>query len=528
VHRRLQAGVRDERGIALVMALGVLMVISVSLTGIIYFTSTNARSSDYAKAEVSSLALAEAGLNNALAAVTDPDNDVNLEDPEWLGSAAQPITSTFPGGTVTWYGELVEDGPAVYWRITATGDVANPTGPNTADVRQTLTMKVPLRPPPETREALEIWNWIYNEQTGNVCDMTIDQSVALASPLFVKGNLCLRSTAAVVNGPLIVGGNLTLAQPQNSVGFPAQRLTKDVRIGGWCQYKNFSAVNKCQANRTDTNVWVAPGYFGNTPSDYQISLPPVYWAYGYDLPEVGWYEKASPGPFFGCKAATVSGTPPVFDVREPDGRLLFRGSTPAGSFNLAPPSQSYTCITRRGQLSWNHATRELTLRGTIFIDGDAQIQNNTGPIRYVQQPDVSCELHPELGDKCSSGAVLYVGGTFMIKNSTVCGVVAGVTCNQAAWQPNANLFVIAAYSKGGQCQADVSICVVSSMFQGALYGKWAIDASTTSITQGPLVSETEIRVGQTNGVDFPDVTITPVGMPGFGPEFYTALDPEYG
>jgi hypothetical protein len=69
---------------------------------------------------------------------------------------------------------------------------------------------------------------------------------------------------------------------------------------------------------------------------------------------------------------------------------------------------------------------------------------------------------------------------------------------------------------------------VSSTFQGALYGKGAIDASTTSKTQGPLVSETEVRVGQTNGVDFPDITITPIGMPGFAPEFYTPEDPEFG
>jgi hypothetical protein len=66
---------------------------------------------------------------------------------------------------------------------------------------------------------------------------------------------------------------------------------------------------------------------------------------------------------------------------------------------------------------------------------------------------------------------------------------------------------------------------VSSTFQGALYARFAIDASTTSVTQGPLVSEDEVRVGQTNGVDFPDLVIVPIGMPGYGPEFWTALEP---
>lgn len=530
---RLKARLRDERGIALVIAMGVLLVISVSLTGVIYFSSANARSSNYSKSERSAVALAEAGLNNALAAIMDLNNDVNLDDPAWL---ATPRTTTYPGGTVTWSGELLgETSKTLYWRVTATATVANPTGPGSAPIHRTLALKVPLKAPPEVREALEIWNWIYNHQTGNACDMTIDQSVALQSPLFVRGNLCLRSTATIANGPLVVAGNLTLQQPQNSVGSVSTPLTNKVRVGGWCQYKNFATVNLCAAEpmaptpSNHTNVFASN--FSNNPSEYDINLPPVYWSATVPPYETGWYEKASPGPNFSCR--TVSGTPPVFDTKTagglPDG---FTPNSVPGVFNLTPPAQSYTCITRRGQLSWDSASRTLTVRGTIFIDGSATIQNNTGAIHYVQQPDVACTAPPDLDsdNPCSSGAVLYLGGTLLIKNSTVCGKIdaAGTGCDYTGWDPNVNLFVVAAYSNGGQCTTGVSVCVVSSTFQGALYGRAAIDASTTSQTQGPLVSETEVRVGQTNGVDFPDITITPVGMPGFGPEFYTPEDPEFG
>ena len=201
-----------------------------------------------------------------------------------------------------------------------------------------------------------------------------------------------------------------------------------------------------------------------------------------------------------------------------------------GIFNLTPPGQDYTCLTRRGQLSWKSATRTLTIRGTIFIDGSAVIENNTGPIQYVQQPDIACKEPPQPGATCSSGAVLYLAGTMLIKNSKLCAVVRtdGTGRDFAAWQPNVNIFVISTNGKGGQCASDTGVCVVSSSFQGAVYADWAIDASTTSKTQGPLVSRTEVKVGQTNGVDFPDISIVPIGMPGFGPEFYTALDPEYG
>jgi hypothetical protein len=531
---RLIARLRDESGIALVVAMGVLLVISASLTAVIYFSSANARSSNYSKGGRSAVALAEAGLNNGLAAIMDTSNDVNLDDPAWL---AAPRTTTYPGGSVTWSGELLgETSKTLYWRLTSTGTVANPTGPGSAAIRRTLTMRVPLKAPPEVREALEIWNWIYNhQQTGNPCDMTIDQSVALQSPLYVRGNLCLRSTATIANGPLVVGGNLTLSQPQNAVGSSATPVRNKVRIGGWCQYKNFAGVNLCAAEpkaplpTNHTNVFAQD--FSNNTTDYNITLPPVYWSQTVPPNQTGWYEKASPGPYFPCR--TVSGAPPVFDTKTaaglPDG---FTPNSVPGTFNLTPPSASYTCITRRGQLSWDNITRTLTVRGTIFIDGSATIQNNTGAIRYVQQPDIACTTppDPDAADLCSSGAVLYLGGTLSIKNSTFCGKLdaAGTGCDYTGWNPNVNLFVVAAYSNGGQCTTGVSVCVVSSTFQGALFGRGAIDASTTSQTQGPLVSETEVRVGQTNGVDFPDITITPVGMPGFGPEFYTPEDPVFG
>ncbi|HEV8251132.1 MAG TPA: pilus assembly PilX N-terminal domain-containing protein [Gaiellaceae bacterium] len=515
---------------ALVIAMAVLLVISVSLTGVIYFSSANARSSNYSKGERSAVALAEAGLNNALAAIMDPSNDFNLDDPAWLATAR---TSTYPGGTVTWSGQLLgETSKTLYWRITATSSVRNPTGPGTAPIHRTLYLRVPLKAPPDSREALEIWNWIYNHQVGNACDMTIDQSVALQSPLFVRGNLCLRSTATIANGPLVVGGNLTLSQPQNSVGSAGARLTNKVRIGGWCQYKNYATVNLCAPEPSSgpsnhTNVFALN--FNNNPSDYNITLPPVYWSKTVPPYETGWYEKSSPGPNFPCR--TVSGTPPVFDTKTATGLPDGFNNSVGGVVNLTPPSQSYTCITRRGQLSWDSVSHTLTVRGTIFIDGSATIQNNTGVIHYVQQPDVACITPPDPKvDTCSSGAVLYLGGTLLIKNSTVCGTVnsLGTDCDQYGWNPNVNLFVAAAYSTGGQCPTGTSVCVVSSTFQGALYGKGAIDASTTSKTQGPLVSETEVRVGQTNGVDFPDITITPIGMPGFAPEFYTPEDPEFG
>jgi hypothetical protein len=532
IRARIARKLQEERGIALIIAMGVLLAMSVALTGVIYFTSTNTLTASYDKQGQSAVSLAEAGLNNALAVVMDPVNEEFLNDPTWLTS---PRTTTFPGGTVTWSGELrqCEDtdpsGCDLYWLITGTAKVTNPTGP-TQDIQRTMTIKAPIKGPPETTESLEIWNWVYTHRTGFTCDMTIDQSVAIQSPLYVRGNLCMRSTSTVVGGPFVVGGNLMLVNPQNGVGTSAKPVTDPVRIGGWCQYKNLAIVNKCEKEPHIPNTNIYATNFSHDTAEFGITLPQVYWWKG-DSPNgsFGWYEKASPGPMFRC--TTSSGTTPTFEV---SGDTIMNNNVP-GIFNLTPSGSSYTCITRRGQLSWNHLSKTLTLRGTIFIDGSVEINNGNSSAsapaaRYVQQPDIACTTPPQEGDKCSSGAVLYVGGTIAIKNTKLCGKVdsTGKECDQTGWDPNINLFVVSAYSQGGQCPSDTSICVVSSSFQGGMYGRFAIDASTTSKTQGPLVSETEVKVGQTNGVDFPDIRIVPIGMPGYGPEFYSTLDPEYG
>ena len=63
--RRINLG--DESGIALVMALGIMLVLTIALTTVITFTASGARDSTRVNAGQKAYALAEAGVNNALA-----------------------------------------------------------------------------------------------------------------------------------------------------------------------------------------------------------------------------------------------------------------------------------------------------------------------------------------------------------------------------------------------------------------------------------------------------------------------------
>src|SRR3954470_4463319 len=64
--RRLLDRLSDERGIALMMALGIMLVLAIALTTTIYLTSSSGRHANSSNAGQKSSALAEAGLNNAV------------------------------------------------------------------------------------------------------------------------------------------------------------------------------------------------------------------------------------------------------------------------------------------------------------------------------------------------------------------------------------------------------------------------------------------------------------------------------
>ena len=74
----------DESGVALIMALGIMLVLTIGLSTTIHFTSASARHADSSNAGQKAYALAEAGVNNAIAV---------------LHANYLPATATFPGAS---------------------------------------------------------------------------------------------------------------------------------------------------------------------------------------------------------------------------------------------------------------------------------------------------------------------------------------------------------------------------------------------------------------------------------------------
>ena len=492
-----------QDGITLIMAVGILGVLTMAGTSLIYYSSTNARSSEYSNDKSGAYDIAEAGINEMMAILSRPEN--NALNKYMLGEQSNGsvthTTHTYNQGTVEWWGTLSQSvAGASTWTLTSIGKVKNPTGSSASLVTRTLTAKVPVIPSYTQPLNNPSWNFIYSRATGSTCDMTIQNSVVVQSPLYVAGNLCLNNTASVTAGPLVVQGSFTMSQSANFAGTSTTPLNQ-LHVKNGCKWKNNALHNPCQQGAGGSgfdNVWAT--VLDNTPAS--TSAPAVDWD--------AWYLNSNPGPYYGC--LTQSGTPPTFDTDQGSASApsATHRNNSIGTVQDLTPSTSYTCKGSAGELSWNASTKVLTANGTIFIDGSAQIQN--GSVNTY-----------------TGSATIYVSGTLLIKNSSMCQATSGGTCTASGWDPSQRMlvFVVNGNGSGGSPQSQVSsgdsVQLVSAYAQGALYATNAIDLGTTSQFDGPLDGST-VMLGQSTSSSFPGLSFVPAGMPG-NPEVYAQPQP---
>jgi hypothetical protein len=510
----------DEHGVALVMTMLVLVVLAIALTSIVYFTSSNQRTSHYQKASQLARGLAEAGVNNAISIVSNPANansrvNDGIHTPTaLLPDQAHAYTSTYPGGTVTWWGTF--DWPSSVWTLHATSTVDNPTGPNAADIHRTMTAKIQVYPPPSKSLTVNVWNWVFSPKgPGAGCDTQMDNSVTIQVPLWVGGNLCARNTVKIQR-PVYVGGWLNVGTAQAAVGSSSTPVS-EAYVGAGCWYLNNPFYNPCVRDGTSgakTNVWASNLYTSNPipPSSVfnGIAAPTICWGPGDCAgdPVGGWYSVASPGPKHPCETSSTSPAGNQLPVFDTDG--VINESVP-GVFNLTPDAYDYTCKTAGGELSWNRATRTLIAQGVIYIDGSVTtVTSGNQPVIYkgwgnngACTSDGSCQ------------AVLFLSGTFLNRGEHLCAVAAANDCDPSSWDPNKKLLIVLTRGTGGQLPVGDGVNVITNgaTFQGGLYARYRIVTGQGGWVQGPLVSGTEtVVVGQSTTLTFPPLHIAPLAI----------------
>ena len=540
---------------ALVVSTGVLASMTIGALTMFMYTSSNARSSTYSKENELAFSLSEAGLNNAMAVLSNPSN--NALDPDVLPSSEATASSVpVEGGTAKWYGTL--DPNSAVWTITTIGLYTNPSGPSAAPVRRKLVAKVPVVPTQTQANNNPAWNYIYAKQTGFTCDVTVSNNLSGSSRFYVAGNLCINNNASITSESLIVQGHLDLSN-NAAVGSTTTRV--EAYVGGNCRYGNGSWATPCTGNQDSRRIYskINPGGAVGVNNTAPFIAAPV-------ADFAAWYENAMPGPARTCTYAT--GPVPTFDSNYPNRD----NSVP--TFNLTP-SSSYTCrvgpgssttltsainasqttlsvssaagfptttfririddelmtvtggfgtttwtvirgvngstasshVTSQsvhwddadtiGELSWNATTRTLTVKGTIYIDGSASITNGYTNVYNGQ-------------------STLYLSGTFLINNnSKLCGAVSGSNCAFSTWNPNNELLTIVTSGSGLGTEGQDGILVDNNaQFQGGLFADYDVEFTNNARSDGPIVGRTVWLANNVQNDQFPTITVVPVGMPG--------------
>lgn len=519
----LSARLRDERGIALILAIGVLGALSVAAAATVAYTSANTRNAEISTDSARAYVLAEAGVAEAMAVLSNPSN--NALNAALLPGQSSPKVSSYEGGTVSWYGTF--DSAQQRWSVTSVGTIDNPSG-DASDVRRTLTTTTQITPTLTQPLNNPSWNYIFVTQTDESCDVTFSNNVGGSTRLYVMGDLCLSNNVQVLSSPLVVKGKLILSN-NAQVGESTSMSTRvEAYVGAGCQYGNQHDHSTAQGDghafcsdvdhvysKKDT-----PSVIGVSNSPPELTPPSPAWD--------SWYANAIPGPAQTCTSTNgaVSGTVPngtagwatAFD----NDTLRNNSLGDAYVFNLTP-SSSYTCrvgpencqscsppTTPTGELSWNASTRVLTVSGTIYIDGSMKITNG-----YLNQ--------------YNGQATIYLSGTLLLNNNTkLCGGVSGSDCAFSTWDPNTEMLVFVADATGGQAGTGNSILLDNNVsLQGGLYATGDITLTNNAKTDGPMVGNTVVVDNNVELSSFPAITTIPVGAPGVQTVYAEPQAPAY-
>jgi Tfp pilus assembly protein PilX len=449
---------RNEDGMALVLAVGFLAVISVVAATMISYTSSNSRSASFHKSRDVSEQYAEAGIARALSVLA---NAPNATAPTNLPGA----TENFSIDNVYYSGILAGE----TWNITSVSSVKNPAGGS--DLHKTLTAQVQIGIDPAGNNA---WNYVYSDAPSSRPCLTLSNSVNIQAPFFVKGNVCLQNSAKLTGNLIKVGGTIDVQGSGSSVG-TSTTYAPDVRVAGGCRDDNGSFNLPCT-----TNDKVYATTFSTVPG--QLEKPAIDLSY--------WYSYAKPGPTTTCTSST--GTIPswatgswsrVFDSNTTMDRSL-------GNIDFMT-SSAYSCTVWNGphllgKIAWTPDDGDadtfgsLEILGTVFFDGNLDLTANRQAI-YTGR------------------GTIYASGWIDFGTSRqICGVAA---CDIDDWDAEANLLVFVS----GNCNDTVTPnwpdCVEadqngakgfeigqSSVFQGAVYAVGDFTSTSTAQMQGPVIA----------------------------------------
>jgi hypothetical protein len=542
---------RDESGFALVLALATTVVLGISATSVIIYTTSNQRTSHISKGRISAYDLAEAGINNAASVLSKSNGfDAHLLHPQGtyqpadcasppanpagtplLGNTCSPIVYTYDGGTATVWGWL--DSSTGNWTVTSTGSVRNAFATN--QTKKTLTATMHVRATPSQDNYVTAWNYVFLRDTApGICNLTLQNSATISISLYVSGNLCFQNTSAVaendnpsdgipedvnleVLGRLVWQNGSSKGVGDTSITSPTNGAVTTAKIAGGCSTSLTGATHVCSPS-TD--------YFYVQAGGYSQTAPPITIPALTNTDFQNYYNTAFIRPGDPCDNPGPNGSNRLANSTFDNDTIALNGTGGNGSaatFNLTPNS-SYTCQAKDsagsviGELDWDNTNKILSIRGTIYIDGSLTI-TQAGSYRGVN----SSGTHPSGDtsglDGVGGQAVIYASGGFTMSNNIqMCGwntrtdttAKSGNTCDFNLWTPNTSMLMLVLHKSGA---GSVSFSQ-SAMFQGGIYSLGDVDTGNSVEIHGPMLVNSLTISNSVKLRPIPYITDLPIGAPG--------------
>jgi Tfp pilus assembly protein PilX len=466
----------DERGVALVTAIALLFVLSISVAAMLEFTASSNRNATLGHGSERAFSVAEAGLNDALSKLAAD------------GTALAAGTTTVSDGSATGTASYSATLSDTIWTVTSTGSVPNPTGGS--PIARTVTMQAKAFPTTTTTTNGEIWKYVFTDAP--VCtDLSHNANSSVwSSPIYVKGNLCLSNNIDVTGSPVMVGGTLTMNGGNSMIGSAGTPIAEAAILGGCTSPPN-------------------PHTCGNPDRVYASSRPSVLDP-DLDKPvfspadQLLWYHNAQPGPAHTCNNLGGTLPPGGFD----DG--IYNASnvpnTSLASVNLTP-STAYDCQFLvagevEGKIKWTPGSPgTLEVKGNVYFDGNIDFSNSTNA-------------------KYTGRGIIYATGRITFAN----GAQLCVTTNCAStWDADQHLLLLVAGSPLSQITSPNGYAISLSQgakFQGAFMANGDYEQQNNAVTWASVVARWVSMSNSSNTYGVPDHTPL-TGAPTENPAFVT-------
>jgi Tfp pilus assembly protein PilX len=407
----VKARLRQEDGIALVLALGFMIVLSIMVFGMVSYVTSNQHNAQNSNTDSVARGYAEAALDAAYSRLeyvnsasqvaagnspskadllgctiaSNPAGQSNCSSPTVL---CVPVVASCPSGTyaatagtATAVGFYTGSSSGTYasitkasgwWILQAIGYARNSSGKLDAKtVRATVQISAG-----GAGAVASVWNHLFLTAplVPNTCQADFaGNGTVLDVPLYVIGNLCfsgqninLKEATGGQAVDLQVGGKLILSGSNSAVGdystTPATGITSGVVAGGCNATGIANATTSCSSGSYRYAVKATGTYFAQDEpemSDAQIESN---------------YSTFDPGPLHTCKSSTTpaapNANPSTFDYNLASGEGSsglpdVSGLSLGGAAFELTPSSSYACIAQgglqTGYLIWNNGASTITV-----------------------------------------------------------------------------------------------------------------------------------------------------------------------